>query len=69
MKTKNYDIIDVEILLFNDTDIIEEFNKQTILFKTELIRNKTAKSPVDKSVKLPEEEYNKTTRRKIRKKT
>ena len=36
MITKNYDIIDVEILLFNDTDIIEEFNKQTILFKTEL---------------------------------
>ena len=31
MKTKNYDICDVEILLFNDTDIIEEFNKQTII--------------------------------------
>ena len=57
-------IIDVEILLFNDTDIIEEFNKQTILFKTELTETITAKSP-DKSVKLPKKNIIKPPEEKL----
>ena len=63
MTTKNYDIIDVEILLFNDTDIIEEFNKQTILFKTELTEKSTAKSSKKESTKSPVKESAKSSKK------
>ena len=61
--TKNYDISDVETLLFNDTDIIEEMQKQNTIFIKE-INTQNTKELAEKNTELVTTETKKTKKTK-----